>query len=51
METVKADFENWHMECLPEDGNKIKVMGYADQQLQKSIYRGYLLRSWNRKNT
>ena len=34
METVKADFENWHMECLPEDGDKIKVMEYAEQPVR-----------------
>jgi hypothetical protein len=30
---VKADFGNWHVECLPEDGARISVLKYFGNDL------------------
>ena len=33
METIKADFGNWHIQCIPEDGARISVLKYAGHNL------------------
>ena len=33
MKTVIADFENWHIQCIPEDGGRISVLKFAGYDL------------------
>ncbi len=33
MKNFKADFENWQIECIPEDGARISVLKYAGMDL------------------
>jgi hypothetical protein len=33
MEIIKANFENWHIQCIPEDGARISVLKYAGHDL------------------
>ena len=33
MEIIKANFANWHIQCIPEDGARISVLRYEDQDL------------------
>lgn len=33
MRTIKADFGNWHIHCIPGDGARISVLRYSGQDL------------------
>jgi hypothetical protein len=33
MKIIKADFGNWHIQCIPEDGARISVLKYAGHDL------------------
>ncbi len=33
MKIIEADFGNWHIQCLPEDGGRISILKYAGQDL------------------
>ncbi len=36
MSVIKANIENWHIQCLPEDGARISVLQYAGMDLLTS---------------
>jgi hypothetical protein len=33
MKTIKANFGNWHIQCIPEDGGRVSVLRYKEQDL------------------
>jgi hypothetical protein len=33
MEIIEANFENWYIQCIPEDGGRISVLKYAGHDL------------------
>ena len=36
MKILKADFDNWHIEYIPDDGARIAVLRYAGNDLLTS---------------